>query len=227
MLRLVDRVGRRCKNRPEDVSAVHARLVAIGKLPRTTCSGAFDDHIHDAVVAVQRVFMTSPDGIIDVNGSTHKFLSNWQVKSVSPGVVLSGKLREAWDLVNPVLPNGSYCASAFRSADDQRRILHKYFKELLKKDIIAKYGQRKYEEVNADLRKHESEVVAMVRGAGQAIAPPGKSQHQQGRAIDVGGPSNIDDEQVRVIKLVARANPKLLSGYVLKERNGCVHFEIR
>ena len=227
MLPLVGRVGRRCVNRPEDVRAVHAQLVAIGKLPPGTCTGIFDDRIHGAIVAVQRAFMTNPDGIIDVNGSTHRFLNNWKVKPVSPGVVLSGKLREAWDLVNPLLPNGSYCASAFRSANDQRRILHKYYRESLKKDIIAKYGQRKYDEVDADLLKHESDVVAMVRGAGQAIAPPGKSQHQQGRAIDVGGPSSIDAEQVRVIKLVARANPRLLSGYVLKERNGCVHFEIR
>jgi hypothetical protein len=224
---LVDRVGRGCVNRPEDVRAVHARLVEIGKVPRSTSTGVFDDVIHAAVVAVQRIFMTNPDGIIDVNGSTHKFLNTWRVKPVSPGVLLSGRLREAWDLVNPLLPDGSYCASAFRSADDQRRILHKYFRESLKKDIVAKYGQRKYDEVNGDLLKHEAEVVAMVRGAGQAIAPPGKSQHQLARAIDVGGPSNIDNEQVRVIKLVAGANPKLLSGHVLKERNGCVHFEIR
>jgi len=74
---------------------------------------------------------------------------------------------------------------------------------------------------------HESEAVAMVQGVGQAIAAPGNSQHQRGKAIDVGGPSSIDKEQVRIIKVIAQANPTLLSGKVLKERNGCVHFEIR
>jgi hypothetical protein len=32
---------------------------------------------------------------------------------------------------------------------------------------------------------------------------------------------------VRIIRMAAKANPTLFSGNVLKERNGCVHFEIR
>jgi hypothetical protein len=66
-----------------------------------------------------------------------------------------------------------------------------------------------------------------VRGVGQAIAKPGTSAHQKGKAIDIGGPSNIDNEQVRIVRIVAKANPHILSGFVLKERNGCVHFEIK
>jgi hypothetical protein len=65
-----------------------------------------------------------------------------------------------------------------------------------------------------------------VHGVGQQIAAPGKSMHQRGKAIDVGGPDAIDQAQVDIIKLVARAHPDLFSGKVLKERNGCVHFEI-
>jgi D-alanyl-D-alanine carboxypeptidase-like protein len=227
MMKITNRVGRGCVNSPEDVKAVHARLVEIGKIRSGVSKGTFDNQLSDGIISVQKHFMSHPDGMIDVNGSTHKVMSNWKVKPVSPGVSMSGRLKDAWDLVNPLLPDGSYCASAYRSADDQRRILHKYFNESLKTEIVAIYGKKKYEEVSADLLKHESEVVAMVRGAGQAIAPPGKSQHQLGKAIDVGGPSNIDHEQVRIIGMIARANPNLLSGYVIKERNGCVHFEIR
>jgi hypothetical protein len=227
VLAISNRVGPGCANRPADVKAVHARLLDIGKLPLSVSTGSFDDRVGNGIVSVQRHFMPQPDGIIDINGTTHRFLSHWKVKPVSPGVVLSGRLKDAWDLVNPLLPAGSYCASAFRSADHQRRILHKYFQESLKPQILAKYGKQKYDEVNADLLGREADVVAMVRGAGQAIAPPGKSQHQRGRAIDVGGPSRIDDQQVKVIRMVAHANPTVLSGYVLKERNGCVHFEIR
>ena len=35
-----------------------------------------------------------------------------------------------------------------------------------------------------------------------------------------------DAIQVKVVRLVAKANPRLFTGRVLKERNGCVHFEI-
>ncbi len=67
----------------------------------------------------------------------------------------------------------------------------------------------------------------MVRAIGQAIAAPGRSMHQKGKAFDIGGPSSIDMEQVRVAKMVAGANPDIFSGKVLHERNGCVHVEIK
>ena len=51
----------------------------------------------------------------------------------------------------------------------------------------------------------------MVRGVGQAIATPGRSAHQQGKAIDICGPSSIDNKQVEIVRLVARARPTLLS----------------
>lgn len=227
MLLLMGSVGVGSANRPEDVNTVHAKLMDIGKIPCYRCSGKFDEEIKKGIVSVQRHFMARPDGSIAVNGPTHKFLDKWQEKPISPGVVLSGKLKDAWRLVSPVLPTGSYCASAYRSTNDQRRILHNYFRDILKAKITAKYGQKKFDEVDSDLLANEAEVVTMVRGVGQAIAPPGKSQHEQGKAIDVGGRSSIDREQVRIISLVARANPLLLSGYVIQEQNGCVHFEIR
>lgn len=93
--------------------------------------------------------------------------------------------------------------------------------------IVAKYGQPAFDAAAKDLEKNEDDVLAMVRGVGQLIAKPGSSPHQRGKAIDIGGPASIDAQQVAVVKLVARANPGLLSGKVLRERNGCVHFELR
>jgi hypothetical protein len=45
-------------------------------------------------------------------------------------------------------------------------------------------------------------------------------------ATDLGGTKNLDQKQVEVIRLVAKAHPQLLTGKVLLERNSCVHFEI-
>ena len=128
--------------------------------------------------------------------------------------------------MDPLLPEGSYCSSGYRSAEDQRRILHNFFLNTFKIQIIGKYGQQAYGSARSNLAANESKILEMVHGVGQAIAAPGSSMHQKGKAIDIGGPSTIDNKQVEVVQLVAKAHPDLLSGKVLKERNGCVHFEI-
>jgi hypothetical protein len=205
---------------------VQKRLNEIGKGPVPE-NGTLERNTIAAIRSVQDHFMMVPDGIISLGGNTLKFLNAWKEKPVSPGVNLSlGKLKKGWDLVNPILPEGSYCSSAYRSADDQRRILHKFFKGKYRDDIIEVYGQDRYDEVSQDLLKNEASVLEMVRNVGQAIAAPGTSMHQRARAIDVGGPDHLDNEQKRIILMVARANPNILTGKVLKERNGCVHFEV-
>lgn len=227
ILTLRQAVGKNCPNDPEDVKAIHQRLMDIGKIPCYVSTGTLDDAILQGIMDTQRHFMVIPDGVISVGGKTQGFLANWKNKPISAGVQLPGRLREAWDWVDPLLPEGSYCSSGYRSADDQRRILHNFFLNTYRIQIIAKYGQQQYDEVKANLLTNESKVLEMVRGVGQAIAAPGSSMHQKGKAIDIGGPSTIDDKQVEVVNLVARAHSDLLSGVVLKERNGCVHFEIR
>ena len=193
----------------------------------TPAAGWNIDAIIVSIKAFQRDFLPAPDGLISPNGTSVQLLRNWSVKPIDNGVQLPGRLKEAWDLVNPLLPAGSRCTSGFRSAEEQRAILHRFFKDKYKAAIIAKYGQASYDAANTNLVANEDKVLEMVRGVGQQIARPGSSKHQQGKAIDVGGPDKIDPEQVRVIKMVAKANPSLLSGVVLKERNGCVHFELR
>ena len=227
MLVLTQAVGKGCPNRQADIKALHGLLMNIGKIPCFPCNGMMDDRIMAGILAVQHHFMREPDGVISVNRRTHNFLKSWEYKRIAPGVQLPGKLREAWDWVDPLLPKGSYCTSGFRSAEHQRRILHNFFLHKYKQQIIAKYGQQKYDAAASNLLKNEDTVLEMVRGVGQAIAKPGRSAHQRGKAIDIGGPSIIDAKQVEVVKLVAKAHPDLFSGKVLKERNGCVHFEIR
>lgn len=227
MLLLKQAVGKGCPNRQDDVKALHRHLMGIGKIPCYVSSGAMDDRIMEGIIDVQKHFMRMPDGVISVNRATHKILNNWSVKKISPDVQLPGNLETAWDLVNPLLPAGSYCTSGYRSADHQRRILHRFFETKYKRAIVRKYGQTSYDAARKDMLKNEDEILKMVRGIGQAIAKPGRSAHQRGKAIDVGGPSStIDNQQVSVIKQVARANPTILSGKVIKERNGCVHFEV-
>jgi hypothetical protein len=179
------------------------------------------------IASVQDHFMMRPDGIISNGSQTHSFICKWKIKPVGKDVSLRGGLQTAWDLVNPLLPNGSYCSSGFRSIEHQRRILHDFYRNTWKSQIIKKYGQEAYSTVLADLEKNEAQVLKMVKGVGQAIAAPGKSKHQQGKALDIGGPPSIDQRQYDIVTLVARANPAIFSGVVLKERNGCVHFEIR
>lgn len=219
-------VGLNAANRPDDVKAVARRLAEIGKLPADPGSGAVDAALLLAIGAAQRHFMAVPDQVINPGGSTLGFLNGWAEKTVSPGVQLPGRLREAWNWVNPLLPVGSYCSSGFRSAEEQRQILQKFFTTTFRADIVAKYGQPAYAQVATNLLANEARVLEMVRGVGQQIAAPGASLHQQGKAIDIGGPDAIDARQVEVVTLVARAHADLLSGKVLKERNGCVHFEI-
>jgi hypothetical protein len=226
MLVIRNAVGRGCLNTKADVKAIQERLNAIAKGPLAE-NGVCDSQTLDAICAFQDHFMLTPDGVISPEGPSMKFLRSWKSKPSSHGVnLLLGKLQRGWDLVNPLLPEGSYCSSGYRSADEQRRILHKFFQVKYKDDIIEGYGQKRYDEVSKDLRKNEASVLEMVRGVGQDIAAPGASMHQKGRAIDVGGPNHLDKEQVRIIKVVARANPNILTGKVLKERNGCVHFEV-
>lgn len=223
-INLISAVGKGCPNRPEDVRAIAQTLTNIGKLPKTRATGLPDEAFVQAIVNLQRIWSPVPDGVISAHGVTHKFLEDWKIKTIATGVQLPGRLKDAWDLVNPLLPEGSRCESGYRTADHQRRILHDFFLGKYRIAIISKYGSSAYEAVKSDLLGNEAKVLSMVKGVGQAIAAPGRSPHQRGKAIDVGGAS--DARQVQVIKMVARANPGLLSGMVLRERNGCVHFEI-
>lgn len=221
-------VGKDGINNVPDVKKVQTRLNEIGK----NC-GAVDGKCGpktiQAIENLQKHFMKNPDKKIDPGGRTLLFLNRWSTKPVNPGVDLRGNLKKAWDLLNPLLPVGSKCTSGYRNMELQRQILYRLYSQTYKHRIIAKYGLKEYNSVWGDKSKREDDMLTMVRGVGQAIAAPGKSMHQKGRAFDIGGPSIIDPEQVRISKMVAEANPTIFSGpeKVLQERNGCVHVEIK
>jgi hypothetical protein len=222
-------VGKNCPNLPQDVNNVALALIANGKIdPSYVPNGKFDQVISQGIFDTQRHWMAVPDVIISVGGKTQKFMWAWQAKLIAPGVQLPGRLQAAWDLVSPLLPEGSYCSSGYRSEAAQRKILHEFFTDTFKAEIIAKYTREVYNAVSVDLIFYEQKVLEMVRGVGQAIAAPGNSPHQFGKAVDIGGPSSIDQLQVEIVTLVARAHADLFSpNPPLKERTGCVHFEIR
>lgn len=93
-------------------------------------------------------------------------------------------------------------------------------------EIVASIGQAEYAAISKDLVANEDRVLELVRGTGQDIAAPGSSQHQRGKAADIGGPSPA--RRAEVTRMVARANPQVfIPGRVRLETNGCVHFEIR
>ncbi len=242
-LQIKQSVGEGCTNNPDDVKAVKQRMVLIGIMPcgvEIDIRGVYASFLNDlrmkmniideetlkCIKKVQRHFMIKPDGKILVGGQTHKFLNTWKKKSINKGVDLSvGRLQEAWNWVSPLLPEGSFCNSGYRSEEKQRQLLHDFYKITYKENIISKYGQNEYDRVNKDILANEQDVLKMVRGVGQKIAAPGKSPHQKGKAIDIGGP--YDKKQSEIVKLVAAAHPDLFNGTVLIERNGCVHFEIK
>ncbi|MET0089601.1 MAG: hypothetical protein ABW068_06180 [Candidatus Thiodiazotropha sp.] len=99
MMILTQAVGKGCPNRPEDVKALHRRLMEIGKIPCYVSQGIMDDRIMKGIIDVQKHFMRSPDGVISVNHATHSFINLWSTKKVSPGVQLPGRLKTAWDMV--------------------------------------------------------------------------------------------------------------------------------
>lgn len=194
----------------------------VSRMPNGVC----DDITIGWIKEFQSIFLKTPDGAISPGGTTNKFMSGWAVRPVDAGVNWMGQLETAWLLVSPLLPEGSHCTSAYRTADDQKRIIDKMFTVTYVGELKGKLGSR-YDTILASTGDDRyKSMVAELRALGQAVALPGTSPHQKGKAFDIGGPSTIDNEQVRVAKMVGTANNALFSGKILKERNGCVHVEI-
>jgi hypothetical protein len=240
-------VGVGAPNRAHDVTAVQQRLQYIrdqstrnriplrrpdyaglgsrGEISRMP-SGVCDDITIGWIKEFQSIFLRTPDGVISPGGTTNKFLSTWGIRPVASDVTWMGRLETAWLLLSPLLPDGSKCESAYRTADDQRRIIDRMFQSRYADELKRKLGAR-YDTILASTGDARyGSMVTELRAVGQSVAMPGRSPHQRGKAIDIGGPSTIDAEQVRIARMVGNANGTLFSGHILKERNGCVHVEI-
>lgn len=221
-------VGIGCPNLKADVVALQRRLIQIKKSRQTTPSGELDDETIAAIVSLQRHFMRGPDGVVSPGGVTVKWLNVWKPKAIKPEArMTNAKLREAWALVSPLLPTGSYCSSGYRTKEKQREILHEYFFEKKRAEILAMCGKAEYDALTANPVAKEHRVVELVRAVGIHIAAPGRSQHERFKAIDIGGGASLQNAQAAVIRMVAKANPKILSGYIKVESEQCVHFELK
>lgn len=241
-IRIGRSVGKGCPNANSDVEAVQRRLKDLGKF-EGDIDGTCGQPTLDAIAQVQRIFMCNPDLVISPGGETLRVLSDWGARPIGKDVQLPGPLTSVWEMLSPLLPPGSHCTSGYRTIEEQRNILYRFYRTR-KQKILAyflandKTGGKESDKLSSASEKYESllekvddiesedEVLAAVRGSGQKIAKPGKSAHQRGLALDIGGPSSIDQLQVAVARRVAKANPHLLSGRVLLEDNGCVHVEI-
>lgn len=226
MLRIGASVGKGASNAMLDVTAVQAALCE-AEFYEGVCDGVYSATLEEAIMAFQAIFLGEPDGRIDVNGNSHKFLDRWQKKQVKGAVLLPGNLLRGWTLLNPILPAGAYCTSGYRSTDDQRRILNDFYAGKYKDQIVQSYGQDKYDGAlaMAEGQEKDRKMTEMVRSTGQKIAVPGTSPHELGKAFDIGGPQ--DAEQARTARMVAKANPDVFNGRVLVETNGCVHVEVK
>lgn len=76
-LELNGTVGKNGENAPEDVAKVQTRLSLLG-FDCGEMDGKYSNQITDAIQKFQEFFMKEPDGLIEVNSSSHKRLSQLQ-----------------------------------------------------------------------------------------------------------------------------------------------------
>lgn len=225
MITITSSVGIDAVNEPRDVATVGRRLAEIG-LYLGASPDEFTPELGRAIKDFQDRFMIAPDGKIDPHGQSIRFLDRWKEKTIGESATLDAPLRAAWDWINPLMPNGSYCSSGIRTTEKQRQLLVGFYTGSKKAKIVELYTQKEYDRV-LDLDEGNAKDVAMrnmVQAAGQAIAVPGTSKHEKGKAFDIAGAE--PGEKKRVARLVVDANPEMFSGKIIKEDNGCVHVEI-
>ena len=105
-------VGVNCPNLKTDVVLLQKRLIQIKKSRQASPSGELDEETFIAITSVQRHFMRCPDGIVSPEGWTLKYLNRWSPKKVAATANIgNARLRQAWCLVSPLLPIGSYYSS--------------------------------------------------------------------------------------------------------------------
>jgi hypothetical protein len=144
------------------------------------------------------------------------------------------KIENVWKEVGPYLPVGSELTSGYRDAAEQRiQLYNKYhiFKGKIEpvygKDIWEKNDKKAKENLDEserdklDIEMHNQICEAVSH---KEVALPGKSLHQKGRAIDVGGTSDRL-ERIRALAyyLIKFENTAFVSA--VNNETNCVHFE--
>jgi len=141
------------------------------------------------------------------------------------------KISKVWNALSPYLPADSYMTSGYRSPEGQRKILHNWYNKKYKTLIVKKYGEKTWKKYH-DMQGvkdavADPEMCKMVKGAtSQLIAVPGRSAHQRGCAIDIGG--KADSQQIAALLwYYAEFTSKNHVTKILPERNGCLHIEFK
>ncbi len=193
-----------------------------------------------------------PDGLISKGGNTEKKLfaddakkyvapTKGAVKPLQSDVTTKksnatgdakiywDRIESVWNTVSPYLPAGSKMTSGFRSPADQRAILHNWYNSKYKAKIIAKYNQaewQKYKDMQgSNDAVADPKMCSMVKGATkQLIAVPGRSAHQRGKALDVGGQADVEQAKTLLWCHVNFESDGVVTK-ILPERNGCMHIE--
>lgn len=228
-LTLTATVGQGGPNRPADVKAIQNRLNLIG-IQCGPEDGRFSPKVTSGIASFQRRFMVAPTGVIEPHDDTYRFLCNWTAKRVNDDVVFKGQtLRDAWELVSPLLPPGSRLTSAYRSQKAQRDLVLKtYLDTSYKARILHQAGKDAYDKALAafqgakgglDQLAAEKRMVALLNDVGRRIGDSGSSLHCRGQALDIGGEASMEGRK-RVFEKVARANPNVFSGLMKEEGDG-------
>jgi hypothetical protein len=178
----------------------------------------------------QKLFKENPSKYLSPTKKTSKPIAGDIKKKIdsSTGDIkkLWDKIIETWDLVSPLLPADSNLTSGYRSASDQRSILQQWFNVKYKDSIIEEFSDSEWKTYKDMQGKNDAvadpKMCQMIKEAtGQLIAVPGRSAHEKGKAIDIGGSADI--EQIKSLLWVHVENGIITK--ILPERNGCLHFE--
>ena len=144
------------------------------------------------------------------------------------------KIENVWKEVGPYLPIGSELSSGYRDSAAQRLQLHKKYRAF-KDQIILKYNKETWakndikideklsdsEQEKLDVELHTQICEAVSH---KEVALPGKSLHQKGRAIDVGG--NADRlKRIRTLGFYMVNFEKTEFVSAINNETNCVHFE--
>lgn len=245
---LTGSVGRNGANKPDDIKAIqkllnrHAPAVGFDKLSE---NARFGNDTLKAIVAFQKsIGMRSPDGVVDPGGRTLKALAARPVEpaaaaepaKASGGGKLVGNVTGVQaDVVAYAQAVAAFygrdirISSGKRNADDQARVMFKYWTTNLKRGQIYKFLQN-----NPATRERLDELYGKAAEGGAADAAeaaeakkkffnyctalaPKLSAHLAGRAIDVSPKGCMTTAMRDAMKLALKE----------VDEDSCYHYETR
>lgn len=171
-----------------------------------------------------RLIAKSPPIIVDNEG--HERLEGGKV-------VLTQKIADAWDILEPELPAGTRVTSGYRPWEHQAEIMRDYF-EQKKPDLIANnvFTEASWQETMDKRNYKEMQNALGDQRFGMkkyAVAMPGRSKHQSGTAFDICDGVGLGELNTLVHDFAAKNARfgKMFEKTILEWNNGCVHIEVK